>query len=122
MRDVTVFTKNRNRLLAGDIACGFLSAILVDPKAKPLLSDEHFRVDGMLIEARASIKGWVSIRSFRSRTAPASRLHPGATARWIFAASRAKPTRCMALQAHRHGGARGRHRHGGRCRTTSASP
>jgi len=40
--DVTVFTKNRGRLLAGDIARGFLTAILIDPKVKPLLSDEHF--------------------------------------------------------------------------------
>ena len=47
--DVTVFTKNRERLLLGDIACGFLAAILVDPEVKPLLSDEHFSVDGTLI-------------------------------------------------------------------------
>src|ERR1700694_276142 len=40
--DVTVFTKNRERLLRGDVACGFLRAILADPQVKPLLSDEHF--------------------------------------------------------------------------------
>ncbi len=57
--DVTVFTKNRDRLLASDIARGFLAAILVDPKVKPLLSDEHFSVDGTLIEA------WASMKSFR---------------------------------------------------------
>jgi transposase len=44
--DVTVFTKNRERLLAGDIAGGFLGAILIDPAVKPLLSAEHFSVDG----------------------------------------------------------------------------
>jgi len=55
--DVTVFTKNRERLLRGDIARGFLAAILVDPQVKPLLSDEHFSVDGTLIEAWASMKG-----------------------------------------------------------------
>jgi transposase len=59
--DVTVFTKNRERLLAGDIARGFLLAILVDPQVKPLLSDEHFSVDGTLIEA------WASMKSFRPK-------------------------------------------------------
>jgi transposase len=57
--DVTVFTKNRDRLLAGDIARGFLTAVLADPKVKPLLSSEHFSVDGTLIEAWASIKSFV---------------------------------------------------------------
>jgi hypothetical protein len=53
---VTVFTKNRDRLLQGDVARGFLAAILVDPQVKPLLSSEHFSVDGTLIEAWASMK------------------------------------------------------------------
>jgi transposase len=56
--DVTVFTKNRERLLRGDIARAFLAAILVDPQVKPLLSDEHFSVDGTLIDARASMKSF----------------------------------------------------------------
>ena len=59
--DVTVFTKNRNRLLEGDIARGFLAAILADPKVRPLLSNEHFSVDGTLIEA------WASMKSFRPK-------------------------------------------------------
>ena len=59
--DVTVFTKTRERLLQGDIARGFLAAILVDPQVKPLLSDEHFSVDGTLIEA------WASMKSFRPK-------------------------------------------------------
>jgi transposase len=59
--DVTVFTKNRERLLEGDIARGFLRAILVDPTVKPLLSTEHFSVDGTLIDA------WASIKSFRPK-------------------------------------------------------
>jgi len=59
--DVTVFTKNRDRLLQGDIARGFLAAILVDPQVKPLLSSEHFSVDGTLIEA------WASMKSFRPK-------------------------------------------------------
>jgi transposase len=59
--DVTVFTKNRERLLAGDVACAFLTAILIDPRVQPLLSDEHFSVDGTLIEA------WASMKSFRPK-------------------------------------------------------
>ena len=59
--DVTVFTKNRDRLLKGDIAQGFLAAILVDPQVKPLLSSEHFSVDGTLIEA------WASMKSFKPK-------------------------------------------------------
>src|ERR671939_1827473 len=61
--DVTVYTKNRERLLAGDIARGFLGAILIDPAVKPLLSAEHFSVDGTLVEA------WASMKSFRPRDA-----------------------------------------------------
>jgi transposase len=56
--DVTVFTKNRDRLLEGDIAHGFLRAILADPQVKHLLSSEHFSVDGTLIEAWASMKSF----------------------------------------------------------------
>jgi len=47
--DVSVFTKNRDRLLEGDIARGFLRALLADPQIAPLLSDDHFSVDGTLI-------------------------------------------------------------------------
>ena len=54
--DVTVFTKNRERLLAGDVAAKFLARVLNQPVVKTLLSDEHFSVDGTLIEAWASIK------------------------------------------------------------------
>jgi transposase len=59
--DVTVFTKNRDRLLEGDIAHRFLAAILIDPQVKPLLLDEHFSVDGTMIEA------WASIKSFKPK-------------------------------------------------------
>lgn len=54
--DVTVFTKNRERLLAGDIAVKFLKAVLDEPRVKRLLSHEHFSVDGTMIEAWASMK------------------------------------------------------------------
>jgi len=56
--DVTVFTKNRDRLLAGEIARGFLLAVLVDPAVAPLLSGEAFLVDGTLIEAWAAMKSF----------------------------------------------------------------
>jgi transposase len=59
--DVSVFTKNRERLLAGDIARSFLLALLADPQVKPLLSDDHFSVDGTLVEA------WASMKSFRPK-------------------------------------------------------
>ena len=49
--DVTVFTKNRDRLLEGDVAREFFAAVLADPRVRPLLSNEHFSVDGTLIEA-----------------------------------------------------------------------
>jgi transposase len=52
--DVTVFTKNRDRLLRGEVAGKFFAAALADPEVKPLLSSEHFAVDGTLIEAWAS--------------------------------------------------------------------
>jgi transposase len=59
--DVTVFTKNRQRLLDGEIAAAFFNKVLSQARAKNLLSDEHFSVDGTLIEA------WASQKSFRPR-------------------------------------------------------
>ncbi len=61
--DVTVFTKNRDRLLRGDIAVKFFQAILGQPAVKALLSEEHFTVDGTLIEA------WASMKSFKPKDA-----------------------------------------------------
>jgi len=61
----TVFTKNRDRLLNTDIARKFLAAILAHKHVAPLLSDEHFSVDGTLIEA------WASLKSFQPRAAAA---------------------------------------------------
>jgi IS5 family transposase len=49
--DVTVFTKNRERLLDGDIAEAFFQAVLQQARERSLLSDEHFTVDGTLLEA-----------------------------------------------------------------------
>ena len=59
--DATVFTKNRERLIEGDIAKRFMAAVLNQGPVKALLSDEHFSVDGTLIEA------WASMKSFRPK-------------------------------------------------------
>lgn len=56
--DVTVFTKNRERLLDGDIAEAFFQAVLQQARERNLLSDEHFTVDGTLLEAWASAKSY----------------------------------------------------------------
>jgi transposase len=69
--DVTVFTKNRDRLLQGDIAQGFFQAVLADRKVRPLLSSEHFSVDGTLIEA------WASMKSFRPKDGSGAPPGPG---------------------------------------------
>lgn len=49
--DHSVFAKNRDRLLEGDIAAEFLAEVLARPKVEKLLSSDHFSVDGTLIEA-----------------------------------------------------------------------
>jgi IS5 family transposase len=56
--DVSVFTKNRERLLEGDVSAKFMAAVLGQPRVKTLLSDDHFSVDGTLIEAFASMKSF----------------------------------------------------------------
>ena len=63
--DVTVFTKNRERLLRGEIAQKFLQQVIA--QAGELLSDEHFTVDGTLLEA------WASRRSFEKKPDPPER-------------------------------------------------
>ena len=59
--DHSTFSKNRDRLLEGDIAAKFLSAVLAQPRVKRLLSTDHFSVDSTLIEA------WASMKSFRPK-------------------------------------------------------
>ena len=61
----TVFTKNRDRLLTTDMSRKFLAAVLAHRDVAPLLSDEHFSVDGTLIKA------WASMKSFQPRPADA---------------------------------------------------
>jgi transposase len=60
--DHSVFSKNRDRLLEGDIAAKFMRAILEQPRVKRLLSTDHFSVDGTLIEA------WASMKSFKPKS------------------------------------------------------
>jgi len=60
----TVFTKNRERLLSGDIAQAFFERAVEQARQRGLLSDEHFTVDGTLVEA------WASLKSFKRKDAP----------------------------------------------------
>ena len=69
--DVTVFTKNRERLIEGDIASKFMAAVLNQERVKTLLSDDHFSVDGTLIEA------WASMKSFRPKDGSGEPPAPG---------------------------------------------
>jgi transposase len=62
--DVTVYTKNRARLLRGQVDVHFFNAILEQARAKGLISEEHFTVDGTLIEA------WASQKSFQRKDRP----------------------------------------------------
>lgn len=55
----STYSKNRDRLLEGDAATKFFKTLLEQDKVKPLLSEEHFSVDGTLVEAWASIKSFV---------------------------------------------------------------
>src|ERR1700759_1493638 len=59
--DPTTFTKNRTRLETGEVFAEFMAKLLNHPEVKPLLSSEHFSVDGTLIEA------WASHKSFRPK-------------------------------------------------------
>ena len=59
----TTFSKNRDRLLEGDIAAAFFDAVRAQAEAAGLLSDEHFTVDGTMLEA------WASLKSFRRKAA-----------------------------------------------------
>src|SRR5215475_4987612 len=62
--DATVFTKNRERLLRGDIAHAFFERVRAQAEQRGLLSDEHFTVDGTLID------DWASLKSFQRKDAP----------------------------------------------------
>jgi IS5 family transposase len=68
--DATVFTKNRERLLEGEVAEGFFTAVVDQARAQGLLSDEHFTVDGTLIEA------WAGHKSFKCKDKPGPHTRP----------------------------------------------
>jgi hypothetical protein len=59
--DATVFTKNRDRLLESEIAKEFLGRVVEQARERGWMSDEHFTVDGTLLEA------WASLKSFQLR-------------------------------------------------------
>jgi len=63
--DATTFSKNRERFLAGEISQRFMEAVLRQAREKKLLSDEHFTVDGTLVQA------WAGQKSFRPKGTPA---------------------------------------------------
>ncbi len=85
MWDPTVFTKNRDWLQNGDVFAKFMTKLLNHPQVKPLLSDEHFSVDGTLIEAWASQKsftaGPISMDTHASVSDPDCRLYRKAAGR-----------------------------------------
>jgi transposase len=70
--DATSFTKNRERLLTGDVARAFFAAVVAQARQARLLADEHFSVDGTLIEA------WAGQKSFRPKDDPGGGRPPGA--------------------------------------------
>ena len=72
--DATVFSKNRDRLIGGEIASQFFLAVQGQLASSGLLSDEHFTVDGTMLEA------WASRRSFHAKAEPPGRIPPGETA------------------------------------------
>jgi transposase len=86
--DESVYTKNRERLIEGDIAKKFMAAVLDQEAVKALLSDDHFSVDGTLIEA------WASMKSFRPKDGSGAPPAPVATASGTFTARNAatRPT------------------------------
>ena len=69
--DASVYSKNRDRLIEGEIAARFLNAVLRGERVEALLSDDHFSVDGTLIDA------WASMKSFRPRDGSDDDAPPG---------------------------------------------
>ena len=88
--DVTVFTKNRDRLLDAEVAAKFMAAVLAHREIKPLLSNDHFSVDGTLIDA------WASLKASGPRMVRTSRRRRAATASATFTARDAATTRMRA--------------------------
>src|SRR5438477_7527360 len=74
--DPTVFTKNRDRLLRGQIAVLFFEQVLAEARARGLTSDEHFTVDGTLVEAWAGLKSFKRKDGSDDKTPPDDRGNP----------------------------------------------
>src|SRR5882672_4928940 len=106
-----VFSKNRERLLNEEIAEGFFQRVL--ERAKPHMSDEHFTVDGTLIEA------WASHKSFRPKDGTGN--PPGAGGEVDFHGEKRKNTSSIALQHHKDTDAETWYRFGD-LRATQPSP
>ena len=86
--DHSTFSKNRDRLLAGDVAAKFLAAVLNQPRVKRLLSNEHFSVDGTLVAA------WASAKSFKPKDGSGDDdVGPGRNAERNFRANAIGPLR-----------------------------
>src|SRR3712207_4472543 len=73
--DASTFSKNRQRLLEHDVAAAFFDAVLDEARKRNLLSDEHFTVDGTLLQS------WASMKSFRPKPQAETGEHPEAESR-----------------------------------------
>jgi len=86
--DATVFTKNRNRLLEAEVAKDFLALVVEQAREQGWASDEHFSVDGSLLEA------WASAKSFQRKTRKVRlRQRIPEIPRWIIVVSNARTKR-----------------------------
>lgn len=95
--DATTFTKNRDRLLEADVAKEFLVQVIERARARGLTSDEHFTVDGTLLQA------WAGAKSFQAKDKkPGPRQTIPAIPRWTFTArsGRMKPTSPRPIRTH----------------------
>jgi transposase len=97
--DHSTFSKNRDRLLEGDVAARLLNAVLSQPRVKRLLSTDHFSVDGTLIGA------WASMKSFRPKDGSGEPPTPGAgrTAKRISMARSARTRRTLRRPIRKRG-------------------
>ena len=109
--DATVFTKNRQRLLEHRVGQQLFDEVVLAADRRSLLSDEHFTVDGTLIEAAASLK------SFKPRAGdPPPATATGATPRWTFLGIGAPTRRTRARRTPRRDSSeRGKGRRPGWC-------
>lgn len=95
--DHSTFSKNRERLLGADVAAKFLAAVLRHPKVTRFLSDEHFSVDGTLVEA------WASLKSFRAKDGSDEPPAPGRNGERDFHNEKRSKGKQPGCQAQLHG-------------------